>query len=115
MIIVSWCVWFPFIVWGWVIHQNNRLGTHMKESWEGGGSRAPAARENVFRPLHKPPQDDCLEAWTKKYVNRREKINYPAGAPACQRARPTNFFGTRLIVCQITGKNGVDFKNYIEN
>ena len=30
-------------------------------------------------------------------------------------ARIINFFGTGLIVCQITGKNGVDFKNYIKN
>ena len=44
MIIVSWCVWIPFIVWGWVIHQNNRLDTHMKESWEAGVSRVPCAR-----------------------------------------------------------------------
>ena len=66
MIIVSWCVWFPFIVWGRAIPQKNRLGTHMKESWEGPGSRAPAARENVFRSQHKPPQNDCLETWTIK-------------------------------------------------
>ena len=44
MIIVSWCVWCPFIVWGRAIPQKNRLGTHMKESWEAGGSRAPHAR-----------------------------------------------------------------------
>ena len=31
-----------------------------------------------------------------------------------RRAKPI-YFGTRLIVCQITGKNGVDFKNYIKN
>ena len=44
MIIVSGSVWCPFIVWGRAIPQKNRLGTHMKESWEGGGSRAPCAR-----------------------------------------------------------------------
>ena len=27
----------------------------------------------------------------------------------------TNFFATRHIVCQITGKNGAEFKNYVEN
>ena len=28
--------------------------------------RAPAARENVFRSLHKPPKNDCLETWIIK-------------------------------------------------
>ena len=27
---------------------------------------APAARENVFRLLHKPPKNDCLQAWNNK-------------------------------------------------
>ena len=31
------------------------------------------------------------------------------------RARQINFFGNRLIVCQITGKNGAEFKNDVEN
>ena len=31
------------------------------------------------------------------------------------RACQTNFFGTRLIACQITGKNGAEFKNHVEN
>ena len=35
-------VWKPFIVWGWMIHQNNRLGTRMKKSWEAQNSHAPA-------------------------------------------------------------------------
>ena len=40
-----------------------------------------------------------------------------AGAPACGRAcgrAKSTFFGNRLIVCQITGKNGAEFKNYVE-
>ena len=36
-------VWKPFIVWGWMIHQNNRLGTRMKKSWEAQHSDAPRA------------------------------------------------------------------------
>ena len=41
-----------------------------------------------------------------------------ADAPACGRARgraKSTFFGNRLIVCQITGKNGAEFKNDVEN
>ena len=30
------------------------------------------------------------------------------------RAKP-NFCGNRLIVCRITGKNGAEFKNHVEN
>ena len=33
-----------------------------------------------------------------------------AGAPAYGRTKST-FFGNRLVVCQITGKNGADYKN----
>ena len=36
----------------------------------------------------------------------------PGRARGC--AKPT-FFGNRLIVCQITGKNGAEFKNVVEN
>ena len=36
---------------------------------------------------------------------------YACGAP---RAHQTNFFGTTLIVCQITGKNSTEFKNNVE-
>ena len=37
-----------------------------------------------------------------------------AGAPACGHARgraKSTFFGNRLVVCQITSKNGADYKN----
>ena len=39
------------------------------------------------------------------------------GAPACGRARGVlnQLFGIRFIVCQITGKNGAEFKNYVKN
>ena len=30
-------------------------------------------------------------------------------------ARETNFFDSRHIVCQITGKNSAEFKNYVKN
>ena len=39
-----------------------------------------------------------------------------AGTPACGRARgraKSTFFGNRLVVCQITGKNGADYKNNV--
>ena len=41
-----------------------------------------------------------------------------AGAPAFERTRgraKSTFFGNRLVVCQIIGKNGAEFKNDIEN
>ena len=37
-----------------------------------------------------------------------------AGTPACGRAlgcAKSTFFGNRLVVCQITSKNGADYKN----
>ena len=36
-------------------------------------------------------------------------------ATARPQARQINFFGHRLLVCQITGKNGAEFKNVVEN
>ena len=52
--------------------------------------RAPAARENVFRPLHKPPQNDFLEAWTIK-INcpyRQKKLTHGKKSPFARAARP---------------------------
>ena len=56
---------------------------------------APAARENVFRLLHKLPQNDCFESWTIKisWLSLQKKLVHEKYSHFERTARPWRTLG----------------------